>query len=256
MRDTGLKKKLAAQKPTIGGWMTLGHPAIAEIMVNAGFQWVVVDLEHSAIGIREAVDLIRIIDLAGAAPLVRLTSNDPDQAKRVLDGGAHGLIVPMVNSEDEARQAVSSAYYQPRGTRGCGLSRAQMYGAGFPDYCTWLEREAVVIVQIEHIDGVRNLDRILSVEGVDAYIIGPYDLSASLGRPGDFENPEFVAAMDRIRDVGRARRKSGGLHIVEPDPAMLKKRLAEGFNFIAYSVDIRMLDQQCRAISAIVQGIG
>ena len=234
--------------------MTLGHPAIAEIMVNAGFEFVVVDLEHSAIGIREAVDLIRIIDLAGGAPLVRLTSNDPDQAKRVLDGGAHGLIVPMVNSEDDARRAVNAAYYPPRGTRGCGLSRAQKYGAGFPEYCNWLESEAVVIVQIEHIDAVRDLDRILSVEGVDAYITGPYDLSASLGRPGDFENPDFVAAMTRIREVGRARRKSGGLHIVEPDPDVLEKRLAEGFNLIAYSVDIRMLDRSCRAISRILGG--
>src|SRR5690348_4944939 len=153
--------------------MTLAHPAIAEIMVNAGFEFVVVDLEHSAISIREAVELIRVIELAGAAPLVRLTSNDANQAKRVLDGGAHGIIVPMVNCAEEAQRAVDAVYYQPRGARGCGLSRAQAYGAAFDEYRGWLDDSAEVIAQIEHVDGVANLDRILSVDGVDAYMVGP-----------------------------------------------------------------------------------
>ena len=255
MKRTELKQKLAARETTIGSWITLPHPAIAEIMVNAGFEWIVVDLEHSAITIGEAIELIRTIELSGAAPLVRLTSNDANQIKRVMDGGAHGVIVPMLNSEDEARRAVDAVYYPPRGTRGVGLSRAQAYGDGFSDYRTWLDDEAVVIAQIEHIEGVRNLEQILSVEGIDGYIIGPYDLSASLGAPGDFESSAFISAMARIEEVGRAMKKSGGVHIVEPDPDILARRLTEGFNFIAYSVDIRMLDRACRAVSHIVKGV-
>jgi len=254
MKQTKLKQKLTDGETTIGCWMTLAHPAIAEIMVQAGFEWIVVDLEHSAIGIGEAIELIRVIELAGAAPLVRLTSNDANLVKRVMDGGAHGVIIPMINSEEEARRAVRAVYYPPRGSRGVGLSRAHAYGAAFAEYRQWLEGEAVVIVQIEHIDGVRDLERILSVDGVDGYIVGPYDLSASLGVPGDFENPDVVAALHRIGEVGRKLRKSGGVHIVEPDPEVLARRIAEGFNFIAYSVDIRMLDRACRAVSNIIRG--
>jgi 2-dehydro-3-deoxyglucarate aldolase len=172
-----------------------------------------------------------------------------------MDGGAHGVIVPMMNSEEEARRAVDAVYYPPRGTRGVGLSRAHAYGASFADYRKWLDDDAIVVAQIEHIDGVRNLEAILSVAGIDAYIVGPYDLSASLGVPGDFENPDVVAALARIGEVGHALNKSGGVHIVDPEPDILTKRLAEGFNFIAYSVDIRMLDRACRAVSQIVRGI-
>jgi 2-keto-3-deoxy-L-rhamnonate aldolase RhmA len=253
MRQTELKRKLANRERSIGGWITLAHPAIAEIMANAGFEWIVVDLEHSAIGIGEAIELIRTIDLAGAAPLVRLTANDASQIKRVMDGGAHGVIVPMINTEEEARRAVDAVYYQPRGVRGVGLSRAQEYGADFARYRDWLGREAVVIAQIEHIEGVRNLKTILSVAGIDGYIVGPYDLSASLGVPGDFDNRDVTDALARIGEIGRACKKSGGLHIVEPDPELLIRRLEEGFNFIAYSVDIRMLDRACRAVSHIIR---
>lgn len=249
-----LKRKLAQRELTIGGWITLAHPAIAEIMVAAGFEWVVVDLEHSMINIAQAAELIRTIDLAGAVPLVRVTSNDADLIKRVMDAGAGGVIIPMVNSEQEARRAVDAVYYMPRGQRGVGLARAQRYGVGFDAYRQWLEREAVVIVQIEHHDAIRDLRHILTVEGVDGYIIGPYDLSASLGIPGDFTNPEMVDALARVREVAQSVGRSGGIHIVEPEPELLERRIAEGFNFIAYSVDFRMLDRACRDVSRFLPG--
>lgn len=243
-----VKRQLAEGELTLGSWITLGHPAIAEIMAASGFEFVVVDLEHSVIGIAEAANLIRVIDLAGASPLVRTTSNDPDQIKRVMDAGAHGVIVPMIKSAEEARRAVDAVYYPPRGTRGVGLARAQGYGTTFPEYCRWLEQEAVVIVQIEHIDAVRDLDEILSVDGVDGYIIGPYDLSASMGLAGQLDHPSVVAALRRVGEVAALRRKSGGVHLVEPDPAKLSALIDQGFTFIVYSVDFRMLDRECRAV--------
>src|SRR3990167_5583095 len=124
MKNT-LKRRLHAKEPTIGSWITLGHTAIAEIMARAGFDWLVVDLEHSTISIEQAGELIRVIDLCGVAPLVRLTSNHPDQIKRVMDAGAHGIIVPMVNSADDAARAVAATSYFPKGIRGVGLARAQ-----------------------------------------------------------------------------------------------------------------------------------
>jgi len=241
-----LKEKLRTGHLTLGSWITLGHPAIAEIMARAGFDWVVVDLEHSVIGIEMAGDLIRTIDLCGAAPLVRLTSNDPDQIKRVMDAGAQGVVVPMVNSPEEAVKAVAATRYAPGGNRGVGLGRAQGYGAGFAEYLAWQRETAVVIVQIEHKEAIERLDEILAVPGVDGLIIGPYDLSCSMGIPGEFGHQGFVAAMKRILEAGKRRGCAVGLHIVEPDLRALEGAVEEGYNFIAYSVDIRMLDSGAR----------
>lgn len=248
-----LKEKFIEKDLTIGSWITLAHPAIAEIMAKAGFDWLTVDLEHSVITIREAEELIRVIDLCGVEPLVRLSANDPVQIKRVMDAGAHGIIVPMVKTRIEADAAVAAVYYPPKGVRSVGLARAQGYGTTFQKYREWLENEAVVIVQVEHIDAVNNLEDILSAPGVDGYFIGPYDLSASMGLPGQFDHPDIVAAIERVRQVGSVLGKPGGIHIVEPDIIQLEERIKEGFKFIAYSVDTRMLDTAGRAGLAAVR---
>ena len=241
-----LKSKLRNNELTIGTWLSLAHPAIAEIMVKAGFDWVTIDLEHTVITTREAEERIRVIDLGGSVPLVRLSSNDSVQIKRMMDAGARGVIVPMVNSLEDVERAVSAVHYPEKGTRGVGLARAQGYGTTFQGNLDWLKNEAVIIVQIEHINAVENIEAILSCDDVDGYIIGPYDLSASMGLHGQFEHPDVVAALKKIREVGAALKKPGGLHIVEPNPEELKSRIKEGFQFLAYSVDFRMLDVACR----------
>lgn len=241
-----LKNKLKSNELTIGSWLTIGHASIAEIIANAGFDWLVIDLEHTTISIEQAGELIRVIDLCGVAPLVRLTSNHPDQIKRVMDAGAHGIVVPMVNSVDDAVRAVTSTRYAPRGTRGVGLARAQKYGSGFDDYLKWQEEGPVVIVQIEHQDALNQLEAILTVPGVDGFIIGPYDLSCSMGMPGEFERQEFKETMNRILSTGLKLKCPAGLHIVEPDVSRLQQMIAEGYSFIAYSVDMRMLDVAAR----------
>ncbi|MBW2053760.1 MAG: 2,4-dihydroxyhept-2-ene-1,7-dioic acid aldolase [Deltaproteobacteria bacterium] len=242
-----LRAKLLNKDLTVGSWVTLAHPAIAEIMARAGFDWLVVDLEHSVITIREAEELIRTIDLCGVVPLVRLSANDPVLIKRVMDAGAHGVIVPMVNSVDEAQSAVESTLYPPLGKRGVGLARAQGYGTSFENYKQWLEKESVVIVQVEHINAVKNLKNILALDGVHGFIIGPYDLSGSLGVPGQFDNPRMIETMEQIKSVGAASGKACGIHIIEPDADVLKQRIGEGYRFVAYSVDIRMLESSCRS---------
>jgi 2-dehydro-3-deoxyglucarate aldolase len=163
-----------------------------------------------------------------------------------MDSGAHGIIVPMVKTKGDAEQAVSSVYYPPKGIRGVGLARAQNYGIGFHEYRDWLEENAIIIVQIEHIDAVNNLKDILSVDGVDGYIIGPYDLSASLGVSGEFDHSSMIEAMNEIYRVATTLGKYGGIHIVEPDTDLLKQSVLEGFTFLAYSVDFRMLDVSAR----------
>jgi 2-keto-3-deoxy-L-rhamnonate aldolase RhmA len=237
-----LKSKIKEKVLTIGSWLTIGHPAVAEILANAGFDWLVIDLEHSTIGVEKAGELIRIIDLCGVSPFVRLTSNDPDQIKRLMDAGAHGIIVPMVNRYEDAMLAVASTRYQPKGTRGVGLGRAQGYGTKFSEYFEWQNKGPVVIVQIEHIDAIEQIDKILTVPGVDGFLIGPYDLSCSMGIPGQFNNNLFKRAMNQICEAGKRHNCIIGIHIVEPDIKLLTRSIKEGYTFIAYGVDMRILD--------------
>jgi len=244
-----LKQKIRTVELTVGSWITLGNTSVAEIMAKSGYDWLVVDLEHTAISISQAGELIRTIELSGVASLVRLTSNNENQIKRVLDAGAQGIIVPMVKSVEDTISAVAATRYPPLGNRGVGLSRAQGYGSSFQKYLSWqsdVNDGPVVVVQIEHIDAVSNLDNILNVNGVDALIIGPYDLSCSMGIPGEFNHPEFKKTIKNIIEIARKKGVASGLHVVEPDLKALNKAIKSGHKFIAYSVDIRMLDVSAR----------
>ena len=241
-----LKTRLARHELTIGSWITLGHPSIAEIMAKAGFDWLVLDTEHSVLELSEVQAIIQVLDGQQCPAIVRLTSNHPDQIKRVMDAGASGIMVPMIKSAEDARAAVNAVYYPPEGTRGVGLARAQGYGASFQAYRQWLRDNAVIIAMIEHIQAIENIDAILSTPGIDAYIIGPYDLSGSMGRPGELEHPDVQAAIRQILQAGIRHHKAGGVHVIEPDPAMLQQRIGQGFTFLGYSLDIRMLDSLCR----------
>ena len=241
-----LKRRLVEDAILLGSWITLAHPAIAEIMARSGFDWLAVDLEHSVITIREAEELIRVIDLCGVTPLVRVTSNDSNQIKRIMDAGAHGVIVPMVNCREDAERSVRAVKYPPLGKRGVGLARAQAYGFGFNEYKDWLMTESVVLIQIEHIEAVENLDAILSVEGIDGFIVGPYDLSGSLGVPGDFEHSAMLEALHEIRRIASAYKTIRGYHVVPPHPDLVQRKVEDGYRLIAYSVDILFLGEMCR----------
>jgi 2-dehydro-3-deoxyglucarate aldolase len=241
-----LKEKLRNKETTIGSWITLGHTGIAEIMAKAGFDWLTIDMEHSAITIEHAQQLIQVIDLSGSVPLVRVGVNDATIIKRVMDCGAHGVIVPMINTVEDAERAVKAVKYPPLGNRGVGLARAQGYGSSFDEYKEWLDKESVVIVQVEHIDSVNNLESILQVAGVDGFIVGPYDLSGSFGVPGQFEHPEVVNALNRINEVAARTSVAAGFHVVPPDLEAVYSKIDEGYSFLAYSLDILFLGEQCR----------
>lgn len=233
-----LKRKLARRQLSIGSWLSFSFPPLTEMMAGAGFEWLAVDMEHTAIDFAGAQQAIQIIDLAGCIPLVRVGGNDPLLIKRSMDAGAHGVIVPMINSPEDARRAVESVYYPPRGKRGAGLSRAQRYGAGFDEYRSWAETGSILIVQIEHIRAVENMESILAQEGVDGFLVGPYDLSASLNLPGQFDHPAVTAALDEIRRVMAGGSKAGGFHVVHSNREELQARIQQGFTFIAYGADM------------------
>jgi 2-keto-3-deoxy-L-rhamnonate aldolase RhmA len=248
-----LKQKLRGRQLTIGSWITIGSTVVAEIMASAGYDWLTVDMEHSAITLDIAQDLIRVIELCGVTPLVRVGQNDASLIKRVMDAGAHGVIVPMVNSREDAENAVRSVKYPLRGFRGVGLARAQKYGADFEGYKKWNDKESVVIVQVEHIRAVENLEEILSVADVDGFIIGPYDLSGSLGIPGDFDHPSMMAALDRVKEVSAKMNALSGFHVIPPDVNAFKEKVAEGYKFIAHSLDILFLGVTCGDLLAAIK---
>jgi 2-dehydro-3-deoxyglucarate aldolase len=257
MLAAGIKTKLLADQVSVGSWMSMGHPSIAEILAGAGYEWVVVETEHTAIDNSETLRLIMAIERGGAVPLVRLAWNDPIQCKAVLDSGAAGVIVPMVNTRADAELAVRSAKYPPLGFRGVGLARAQGYGTTFADYVTGANASTLVIVQIEHKDAVANIDEILEVPGIDGTFIGPYDLSMSMGLAGQLDHPEVVAARDRVLQATRARGLAAGIHLVHPDRAAtdLQTYVDQGYRFIALGTDILFLGDSARTLAAHARSV-
>lgn len=254
-----IKQKLQSGKPSVGTWMSMAHPSIAEILAMAGYDWVVVETEHTAIDVSEVLRLIIAIEQRGSIPLVRLAGIDPIQAKAVLDSGAAGIIVPMVNTKAEAALAVSMAKYPPMGTRGVGLARAQGYGVDFDAYVKNANRDTLVIVQIEHIDAVNNIDEILSVPGIDGTFIGPYDLSMSLGIPGQLTHPKLVEAKEKILKAVLKKGLAAGIHFVQPSTAVsdCEAAVKAGYTFIAVGTDILFLGDSARSMqSALKTSLG
>ena len=233
--------------PRWGTWITIPHPSVAEVAVRAGFEWVTVDLEHSPIGLESCAELIRTIDLAGARPFVRVGSHDANVIKRVMDAGAHGIIASTVNTVPQAEAIVKAVKYPPLGTRGVGLSRAQGYKDEFEEYYQWVNAESMVFVQIEHIEAVENLEKILRTVGVDGFFVGPYDLSASLGIPGEFGHPKMQRALDEIARVRKLVPNSvAGCHVVDTEPEEAKAKLEAGYRLIAYGIDFLFLKNKAR----------
>jgi 2-dehydro-3-deoxyglucarate aldolase len=231
-----IRDKLEHGDVTIGSWIQIGSSSIAEIMGNAGYDWIAVDMEHGSMSTSQLPDLFRALELNNTLPLVRLSMGHFAEAKYALDAGAGGIIIPMVESAQQLQTIINHSTWPPSGIRGIGFSRANLYGKNFNAY----REEAIqpfIVAQIEHIKAVNDIENILAVQGLDAIIIGPYDLSASMGTVAQFDHPDFVTALARILKGCDKMKKPAGLHIVDPDPEQLNKRICEGYQFIAYSID-------------------
>lgn len=239
-----LKEKLANRDITIGSWVTIGNQAIVEIMARGSFDWLTIDLEHSVIGLETAQQLIGHIQAKSLKALVRVGKNEEVVIKRVMDAGADGVFVPMINSREDAQRAVDYVKYPPTGKRGVGLARAQGYGTEFESYKDWLANESVIIAHIEHIKAVENIEDIVRTEGVDGFFVGPYDLSASMGMPGHFDNEEFTTALKKIEEACLSNQKSLGIHVVPPDAELLRDKIGAGYNLLAFSTDFLFLSSK------------
>lgn len=236
-RIKSLREKLFnSTEPSIGTWMQLGDPSIAEILSKSGYDWIAVDMEHGNFSHNELPNIFRAIELGGSLSLVRLADNKKKEFKIALDSGAAGVIIPMIETADELKQAIEWTCWPPAGKRGVGYSRANLYGDSFNEYKEEAQ-EPIVVAQIENISAVKNLRDILKVKGLDAIFVGPYDLSASMGITGDFDNKEFKEISKEIVNLAGEHNIPCGLHVVEPDADQLSLAIQEGNRLIAYSID-------------------
>ncbi len=204
MNGLDLKRKLHAGETCLGVWLTLGDPAVSALLSHVGYDWMLVDTEHAPIPLDTLQTLVLMAQRGGTPAIVRPAWNDPVRIKQVLDLGAEGILVPMVNSGPEAERAVRAAKYPPAGQRGWGPNAAAEFGLRTEAYAAEANERIVVLVQIEHIDAVRNLDDILAVPGLDGVYIGPGDLSYSMGIPREWQNPKLVAAIHEVVEKAQA----------------------------------------------------
>lgn len=248
--STSFRARLRAGERLIAPLVTLDSPAVAEILAEVGFDWLFIDAEHAPL---DAAGIQALLQAASPTPgVVRLTAGEDVAIKKALDVGAAGIIAPQVNSAEHAARIVQAAKYAPAGQRGLGIARAHRYGLKVREYMQHANEDTAVIVQAEHNDAVAHIRSIVRVEGVDGVLIGPYDLSASLGRPGAVDHPEVRDAIARVRDacldVGLP------IGIFGLTAAAVQPYIEDGFTMIVVGVDTVLLGRAAEALLAEVRG--
>jgi 2-keto-3-deoxy-L-rhamnonate aldolase RhmA len=226
------------KRPFIGTLLSISAPQVAEIIAMSGFDWVFIDMEHSAMSLESVQNAIQIME-GKILTIVRVPTNDEVWIKRILDTGCDGIIVPMVNSADEAQKVVLASRYPPEGRRSVGLARAHKYGATFKEYIGNANRDLLIMIQCEHKDAVKNFDNILKVNGIDSVFIGPYDLSASMGLTGQISHPDVLAAIKLVKEKCRKAEMPYGIYSSNTDDMILE--INTGCTFLLSGVDANML---------------
>lgn len=236
-----IQRKPLDGSPRFGAWISLAHPSIAEAFTRAGVDFLGLDLEHSTISLEQAQQLIAAAQAGGIPCLPRLSSHNPEQARRLLDAGADGLIVPNVSRPEEVARLIEWCKYPPVGARGFGVARAQGYGLEFDAYVADWNRRSTLIIQIESIQAVEAVDTLLRADEVDGVMVGPYDISGSLGVSGQLDHPRVQEACRRVAAACRARGKACGTQLVEPTEAGVAAALKAGYTFIVLASDVFIL---------------
>ena len=242
MRANPVKRALQKGQPALGTWLSLGSITAARFLARSGLAWLTVDIEHSLVDWETATHMFASIADAGCTALARVPANRHDHIKRVLDNGAHGVVVPMVNSRQEAEDAVAAMLYPPFGNRSVGGSvHALNFSTSAADYFENVNKELLVVIQCEHIQAVENADAIFSVPGIDAIFVGPNDLAASM-RTKDGKPPTAEATAQAMKHILATCKKVGvaaGVHCFSAEEA--NHRISEGWQFIAVNSELRMM---------------
>jgi 2-keto-3-deoxy-L-rhamnonate aldolase RhmA len=244
--------KKTKEKQLLGTIYTTGSLQVAEIISHAGFDWVMIDMEHSVLSVEQVQNALPVFG-EKILKIVRVPGNDELWIKRVMDTGCDGIMVPMVKTAQDAERLVRSAKYPPEGNRSVGLTRAHGYGQSFAGYVSSANSRIIIMAQIEHKDAVSNIDSILGVKGIDVIFIGPYDLSASMGLAGKVTHPEVVKAIELVKQRCKAASIPWGIFGAGPDG--LKKNIEEGCHYILCGVDAALYATACKDLSDKLQGM-
>ncbi len=232
-----LKRRLNAGEQVYGTWISIESPIACELMSSLGFDYFVIDTEHAPLDHLMVQTLMQAMRPdTKTTPLVRVWWNDPVPIKRVLDIGAHGIMVPWINNAKDAEMAVKATRYAPKGIRGCGPRRAAMFD---PDYLKTADDEILIVAQIETVEAIQNINDICSTEGIDVVYIGPADLSAAHGHLGNMGHPEVQEAIDKVFDAARDHGISAGIHL--GSGKTIPERIAKGYDFVTLGNDILYL---------------
>jgi 2-dehydro-3-deoxyglucarate aldolase len=242
-----LRKKINSGACSIGTWLQLPSPDNAEIISSYPFDWITVDLEHGNISISDLTNIFRALELNNVLPFVRLPSNNLDNIKLSLEAGAAGLIIPNVDSAEQLIKAISLSNLPPLGSRGVGYGRHNLFGRKFlaSEYTV---TRPFIVAMVESYTALKNLDTLLTVEGLDAILVGPYDLSASLHCTGDFDSPEFVNSLAIIKEQCDLFDVALGIHQVSLDLAEVNRYISSGYRLIAYSIDTVFMQSSLNSI--------
>lgn len=228
------------KKYILSGWMQICSPEIAEILCQKNFDAITLDLEHGSFGLEKLNNIFRAIEVKKKLSLVRLPNHKTDDLGQIFDSGCCGLIIPNIINAKQVAKIINHSFWPPLGNRGVGFSRANLYGKSFETYKRF---KPVIVAMIENVKSLPNLDSILEIKNLDAILIGPYDLSASLGSPGNFNNQKFKKSIKQIRDKCKKFNKPVGIHVVEPSIKLLKARIREGFKFLPFGIDTVLLNK-------------
>ncbi len=244
-----LKARLRGPTALIGAFLCLPSPETAEIFAESGFDWLILDTEHGPYDVLTAQRMLQAV--GGRCPcVVRVPSFEEVWIKKALDIGASGVLVPLVRTAAEAERVARACRYAPEGTRGMGGARAHRYGLGFQQYVDTANRRTAVILQAEHIEAVRAIDEIVRVPGLDAVFIGPYDLSASMGKPGRINDPEVLQAIRTVRQSVLEANLALGIYC--SDPRAARDYIAQGFRLVGFGTDLGHLTRSLReSLSAL-----
>ena len=247
-RTIKFKKKLRKNNSSvsIGSWLQLPDPNISEIMSNSDFEWLVIDLEHGSFSKNDMINCFRAISLGNSLPFARVRNDNKTEIQEALDSGACGIIVPNIKNNNQLQKVISHSCWPPKGNRGVGFSRANIFGKIFDEY-KFFAQNPFLVAMIECKEGLENIDIISKNIALDAILIGPYDLSASLGSTGNFTNSKFTSAIKKIVSTCKKNQISVGIHQVAPNEGDLKKLIKKGFNFIPYGIDTSFLNFYCKA---------
>ena len=243
--NTNLRHRLKNGDKLIATILSVPSPSVAEVLAETGFDALFIDGEHAPFGTGDIQAVIQAVD-RDLPCIVRVAEPRELEIKKALDVGAAGVIVPMVNSAEQAAQMVSHARYSPEGSRGVGVARVQGYGMKLGEYLESANDKIAVIVQAEHIRAVENIEAIVKVPGIDGVLIGPYDLSASLGKMGKIDDPQVVAAIDRVTSA--CRNAGMPLGIFQVTAAAVRPYIERGFSFIVVGVDTILLGNAAQGL--------